>query len=131
MSNSFCFVEAEFLGQHERLRHRDHRDAEDHVVADLRRLPVAGAARMHDGLAHHLQDRERALERGRAAADHEGERAGGGAADPARHRRVEHHQALLACAAAATTRALSTSMVDESISKVSAPAFSMIPPGPR
>ena len=60
MSNSFCCVEPELLGQHERLRHRDHRNAEDHVVADLRRLAVAGAAGMHDGLAHALQDRFRA-----------------------------------------------------------------------
>jgi hypothetical protein len=36
-----------------------------------------------------------------------------------------------ASAAAATTRALSTSMVDESISKVPSLAFAMMPPGPR
>ena len=36
-----------------------------------------------------------------------------------------------ASAAAATARAVSTSMVEQSISRVPALAFSMMPPGPR
>jgi hypothetical protein len=45
---------AKLLAEHESLAHRDHRDAEDHVVADLRRLAVAGFAAMHHPLAHAL-----------------------------------------------------------------------------
>ena len=88
-------IEAELLRQHEGFRHRDHRYAEDHVVADLRRLPVAGAAGVHDGLAHLLQDRLRARKSLRAAADHEGERRRGGATDAAGDRRIEHQQPFL------------------------------------
>ncbi len=67
--------EAELLGQNEGLGDADHRDAEDHVVADLRRLPGAGLAAMHDALAHLRQDRLGARKRLRRAAGHEGERS--------------------------------------------------------
>ena len=54
-----------------------------------------------------------------------------GAADAAGHRRVEHHAGPSPAAAAATSRAVSTSMVEQSISSVPALAFSMMPPAPR
>src|SRR5215472_19034030 len=85
----------ELLAEYERLAHRDHRNAEDHVVADLRRLAVAGFAAMHDPLAHALEDRLAALEGVLAAADHEGERRPLGAADAAGNWRIERGDAAL------------------------------------
>lgn len=71
------------LSIRERLAGGDHRNAEQHVVADLRRLPRATVARANGGLRHRLQrlfdfgevlftatdhERERAALRGRSAA---------------------------------------------------------------
>ena len=49
-------VEAELFGQHESFRHRDHRNAEDHVVADLGGLPGPRLTAMDDALAHGAED---------------------------------------------------------------------------
>ena len=81
--------EAQLLGEHEGLRDADHRDAEDHVVADLGRLPGPCLAAMDDALAHLGEDRLGAGECARRAARHEGEGRRLRAADAAGDRRVE------------------------------------------
>src|SRR3546814_15697049 len=53
---------------------RDHRRAQQHVVADLRRLPGAKRPGMDHRLAHLRQDRLRLCEGRILAPDHEGER---------------------------------------------------------
>ena len=75
MSNNVCAAEAELLGEREALADRDHRDAEDHVVADLGGLAVAGRPGMNDRPPHCLQDRPGALEGPALAPDHEGQLA--------------------------------------------------------
>ncbi len=121
-------VEPHPLGQREGLGHRDHRDAEDHVVAHLGGLAVAGPAGVHDVPPHRRHQRFAAGDGGRFAADHEGERAGPGPADPAGDRRVQHRAPPPADASACTSRAVSRSMVEESTSSVSGPAAASSPP---
>jgi hypothetical protein len=43
--------EQKLLAEDEGFADRDHRGAKDHIVADFRRLAVAGIAAMHDALA--------------------------------------------------------------------------------
>ena len=81
--------EPEALAEHEGLRDGDLRDAQDHVVADLRGLPEPGAAAVHDTAAHRLEQRPRRLEVLVGAADHEGEGGVLGADDAARDGRVD------------------------------------------
>src|SRR5262249_61989961 len=83
----------ELLAEYERLAHRDHRNPEDHVVADLRRLAVAGFAAMHDPLAHALEHRLAAFEGMFGTADHEGQRRRVGAAHAAGTPRSERGDA--------------------------------------
>src|SRR5579859_626277 len=89
-------IEAELLGERERLRDGGHGDAEDHVVADLGRLARARPTTMDDGLAHLRQIGAGLFHRGIRPADHEGERAGSGPAGAARYRRVDHGEATVA-----------------------------------
>ena len=84
--------QAELFGQRKGLADRDHGNAEDHVVADLGRLPGAGAAAMHDLLAHVLQHGLRRRERLVLAAAHEGQRRALGAAGAAGHRRIDRER---------------------------------------
>ena len=86
-------VEAELGGEGEGLADAEHRDAEDHVVADLRRLPGAGGAAEDGARAHDLEERADGVEGLRRTAGHEGERAGGGADGAARDRRVDRREA--------------------------------------
>jgi hypothetical protein len=113
--------QAELLGEHEGLADADHRNAEDHVVADLGRLPGAGRAAMDDLLAHRLRGSAWPSEGlRRIAAGHEGQRAALGAADC--RRRPARRPTAASCLPAASScalRALSTSMVEQSI--ISAP----------
>ncbi len=119
MSNSFCVVEAELFAEHECLAGADHRDREQHVVADLRRLPRARAAGMDDALAHLLQDRLGARERLVAAAAHERERAGLRAARRRREPAHRENRSPLSPPPSCTARAESMSMVEQSISSAS------------
>src|SRR3546814_2018253 len=61
-------IQPELLRQRERLAGRDHRRAEDHVVADLGRLPRAVGTGVDHRLAHLGEERFGALERLAAAA---------------------------------------------------------------
>ncbi len=88
-------VETQLLGQHEGLADADHRDAEDHVVADLGRLAVAGAAGVDDVLAHALQDRLGAGKGGVAAADHECQGSRLGPHRAAGDRCIDHLEAAI------------------------------------
>src|SRR3546814_13465324 len=56
-------IQPELLRQRERLAGRDHRRAEDHVVADLGRLPRAVGTGVDHRLAHIGEERFGALER--------------------------------------------------------------------
>ena len=85
--------------------------------------PAPLAAAMDDALAHLRQNRLGLRKRLVGAAGHEGQRRGLGAADAAGDRRIERQQAALACAISCALRALSTSMVEQSMT--SAPAFAM------
>ncbi len=88
-------------------------DGEQHVVADLGRLAVARVARMDHRLAHRGQDRLGAREGFLGAADHEGQRAAVRCRDAARDGRIDH-VVTRASAAAITSRAVATSMVEQS-----------------
>src|SRR5260370_35245225 len=81
--------EAKPFAENKGLADRDHRPAEDQIVASLRGLAVAGIAAMHDALAHPFQNRFAARESFRGAADHEGQSRGLGAGDPAGDRRIK------------------------------------------
>src|SRR6185312_2129582 len=89
------------FAEHEGFADRDHRGAENEIVANLSDLPVAGLAAMHDALAHALKHRLAARESMVRAADHE------------RQRRRPR-----AAASACALRALSTSMVEQSMNSV-------------
>ncbi len=93
MSNKFLRIEAELFGQHKRFASSDHGDREQHVVADLGRLPRARAACEHDLLSHLFERRQAARKRLLAAAAHEGERARFRAADAARNGSIEEIEA--------------------------------------
>ena len=82
-------LEAEAVGQRKGLAGGDHRHAEDHVVAELGRLPVARGPAMDGARAHDLQERGNVLEGFPRAAHHEGQRARRRARRAPRHRRVE------------------------------------------
>ena len=129
MSNSFCASRPSFSAS---------RNASDTTIIEAPRImllqifaawPLPGAAGMHDGLAHRFQHRLRAFESRVGAADHEGERGGLRAGDAARDRRIDHGQSALSRAACATSRAVSTSMVEESISNVPARPLASTPLG--
>ena len=85
-------VEAELLRQHEGLAGGDHGGAQNHVVADLGRLPRPRAAAMDDALAHGLQHRLGRCEGLRRAAAHEGQRARARSARAPRNGGVERQQ---------------------------------------
>src|ERR1700733_1885252 len=96
----------EFFAEPEGFADRDHRRAEDHIVANLRGLAVAGLAAMHDALAHALEHRLAAREGVVGTADHEGERCRLGADDAARDRRIERGDAVGGCELMRLARAL-------------------------
>src|SRR3546814_9132109 len=73
---------------------RDHRGAEEHVVADLRALPRTRVAGVDHRLAHFSKDRLAPREAFAGAADHEGQRARVGGGDAARDGRVDRDEAL-------------------------------------
>src|SRR5437588_6331384 len=87
--------EAELFAENKGLADRDHRRAEDHIVANLRGLTVTRIAAMYDALAHPLQNRLAARESFRGAADHESQSRGLGAGDPTRDRRIKRRDATL------------------------------------
>ncbi len=90
----FLRVEPQLLRERERLAGRDHRGAEEHVVADLRSLSGARIAGVDHRLAHLGKDRFGARKAFVGAADHEGQRArvGGGDATRAPARRPRQGQ---------------------------------------
>ena len=128
MSNSFCASRPSFSASTKASRHRDHRDAEDHVVADFRRLAVARPRPHARWSCPWLRGSAAACANASsAAADHESERAALRAADAARDRRIDHRQALRLGRRRATARAVSTSMVEQSISSVPGLALPTMP----
>ena len=80
--------QAELLGQHKASATADHRNAQDHVVADLGSLTGAGIAAMNGALAIDFRIGS-ALAKPRAAAGHEGQRRRPRAADAAGDRRIK------------------------------------------
>ena len=88
-------IQPELFRQQEGLRHYDHRDTENHVVANLGRLTIAGRAGMDDGLAHFLQHWPRAFEGLIAAAYHEGQACRFGPGHAARNWGVDHCEAFI------------------------------------
>ena len=87
-------VEAQLLRQDEGLAGGHHGGAQDHVVANLGRLPRPRAAAMDDALAHGLQHRLASGEGLHRSPAHEGQRARHGAARAAGDRGVQRQQAL-------------------------------------
>src|SRR4029077_14897197 len=81
--------QAEFFGQDKSLTDPDHRNPENEIVADLRGLAVARAARVNGRLSHGLEDRLAPRKGCVAAADHEGESLRRRAGNAARYRRIE------------------------------------------
>ncbi|CPT92015.1 Uncharacterised protein [Mycobacteroides abscessus] len=78
----------ELLAEHKRLADRDHRHPEDHVVADLRRLPDAGATAVHHALAHHRENRLSVGEYGVIGPHHERQCRGSGTGNSAGYRGI-------------------------------------------
>jgi hypothetical protein len=64
-------VGAGLAGEHQRLAHRGDVQRDDDLVGHLGGLAVAVAADQRDVLAHQLEQRLDALERGFGAADHD------------------------------------------------------------
>src|ERR1700687_1107232 len=87
--------EAKLFAENKGLADRDHRRAEDHIVANLRGLTVTRIAAMYDAPAHLLQNWLAARESLGGAADHEGQSRGLGPGDPARNRRIKRSDATL------------------------------------
>jgi len=76
-------IKAEFFRKHEGLGNGNHGNPQHHVVTDLGRLAVSGAAGMHNGLAHGLQHRVCEGESLIGTANHECQCSRFGAADAA------------------------------------------------
>src|SRR5690606_9169583 len=89
--------QAEFFSEHEGFAHSNHRYAEDHVVAYLRRLSRAVAAAMDDFPGHGLQGRLSALESIVTAPGHESQCARRSTARAARNRRIDGKVAMSGC----------------------------------
>ncbi len=79
----------ELFSQNEGLANGDHRNAEDHVVADFRRLTGATVATMDDAPRHRFQNGAGLRKGVRTSTGHEGQGAGFRTAHPARNRCVD------------------------------------------
>ncbi len=88
---------AQLFRQYEGFADADHRDAEDHVVADLCGLPGAVATTMDDLSGHGLKDWLAALESLLASARHDGEGACRRVAGAAGNRRVDGKMSVCGC----------------------------------
>ena len=82
-------AEAELLAEHERLADGDHRDSENHVVADLRSLACSWTAAVDDSAALDAEDLASCVKVFLAGAHHHGQRAGDSSADTTGYGRVD------------------------------------------
>ena len=87
-------IEPRLVAVEQALAHADDRAREHDLIAHLRVLSVAGAALVHDVLAHRLEERHDAIDRVLVAADHDRERRVSRADVAARDRRVDGGYAL-------------------------------------
>src|SRR3546814_641132 len=87
-------VKAQLLRHGEGFARCHHCRTEQHVVADLRCLSIAGVACVDDCFAHGGQDRFGAFECVVSAADHEGQRAASRSGNTTGNWRIDHFKAL-------------------------------------